>query len=272
MRAATLLILSSILLVGALPYTPSRPTSPDHSNALFDLGVQVGIAERDALDGKSPELLRRRLQFIRQLVHEIGDPHLTTMFDDTIEQLDTSHNSRVVYETLLLFRQQISWQLRHSDAASSAPFLDLVLEDPVKGVTGSPRSASWEGVWETNWGTMTIVEHEDGTLTGNYGPSQHSIEGRFDPDNPTVYAGIWTHTGSTSTGRFRFEMTSENTFQGAWTSGNSPPSEVGVNWTGTRRDFRETVPDEGDDFGPEAIPDDGEIPDEPDERTSCPSE
>ena len=92
---------------------------------------------------------------------------------------------------------------------------------------------SWAGVWQTNWGVMKLA-FDDETFSGNYGPSAHSVSGRFDPTSPCVLRGIWQHTGSTSTGRFTFRITAPKTFKGNWSSGDADPDVAGSPWKGTQ--------------------------------------
>jgi hypothetical protein len=92
---------------------------------------------------------------------------------------------------------------------------------------------SWAGVWQTNWGVMKL-RFDDGSFSGNYGPSQHAVSGRFDSKSPCVLRGIWRHTKSTATGRFTFRITAPKTFKGNWSSGDADPDVAGSSWTGTR--------------------------------------
>ena len=92
---------------------------------------------------------------------------------------------------------------------------------------------SWAGEWKTNWGVMKL-RFDDETFSGNYGPSAHSVSGRFDPKSPCVLRGIWQHTNSDSTGRFTFRITAPKTFKGNWSSGNADPDVTGSPWTGSR--------------------------------------
>ncbi|HIL25497.1 MAG TPA: hypothetical protein EYG19_08875 [Verrucomicrobia bacterium] len=78
------------------------------------------------------------------------------------------------------------------------------------------------------------LRFDDGSFSGNYGPSQHAVSGRFDPKFPCVLRGIWRHTKSTATGRFTFRITAPKTFKGNWSSGEADPDVAGSSWTGTR--------------------------------------
>ena len=92
---------------------------------------------------------------------------------------------------------------------------------------------SWAGEWKINWGVMKL-HFDDETFSGNYGPSQHAVSGRFDAKPPSVLRGCWQHTNSQSTGRFTFRITGPKTFKGNWSSGNADPDIAGSPWTGTR--------------------------------------
>jgi len=78
------------------------------------------------------------------------------------------------------------------------------------------------------------LHFDDETFSGNYGPSQHAVSGRFDAKPPSVLRGCWQHTNSQSTGRFTFRITGPKTFKGNWRSGNADPDIAGRPWTGTR--------------------------------------
>ena len=104
--------------------------------------------------------------------------------------------------------------------------------------------STWEGIWETNWGEMTLVfDRETELFHGTYGPSQHNVSGRFDPDHPTVLRGRWHHFGTASTGGFRFEMTHPGRFEGGW-SWRVPLVGDGSGWNGTRK-ARDPSEDDG---------------------------
>ena len=92
---------------------------------------------------------------------------------------------------------------------------------------------SWAGEWQTNYGVMKL-HFDDEAFSGNYGPSAHSVSGRFDAKSPCVLRGRWQHTNSQATGRFTFRLTGPRTFTGNWSSGNADPDVAGSPWSGTR--------------------------------------
>lgn len=97
-------------------------------------------------------------------------------------------------------------------------------------------NASWLGEWDTNWGKLKLRQNvtEPGNISGVYGPEQHTINGRLDPQDPQILSGVWQHTGSSWSGRFRFVMRQPGQFSGAWTWNNDAPSRVEPNWTGVK--------------------------------------
>ena len=100
---------------------------------------------------------------------------------------------------------------------------------------------SWAGVWQTNWGVMKLTFNDE-SFSGNYGPSNHAVRGRFDPKTPCVLRGVWQHTGTQSAGgRFTFHLTGPKTFKGNWSSGNADPDVSGSPWTATRPAAREVA-------------------------------
>ena len=95
------------------------------------------------------------------------------------------------------------------------------------GGAGAPPvvdQSSWEGVWETSWGEMRLV-FDDGQFHGTYGSSQHALSGVFDPAQPGVLTGKWSHFGSTSSGGIKFKMEKRDAFGGGW-SWETPPWRV----------------------------------------------
>jgi hypothetical protein len=102
-------------------------------------------------------------------------------------------------------------------------------------VPATCSASDWVGTWDTTWNEMTLEMQSDGSLSGVYNTPRHRIGGTLSPDDPCVLVGRWQHRNSSRTGRIRFQLVSNDEFEGTWTYGDDDPATGGSGWTGTKR-------------------------------------
>lgn len=227
-------VLTLILLTGTLAHadrvllpevseTESAPAPRDPAIAVFEIGVWIGQVEQGTRLGTKPKTLVAQLIRIREQLEDTGSLVSPKEIDALIEAMGSAKESRDLHDRIVAFRKTIAARV----AGKDEPVMEEVPFDCDQG--------SWEGVWTTTWGDMTLVFEKDGRFHGTYGSSQHAVSGEFDPENPKVLRGQWDHFGSTAAaGGIRFEMKAPNRFEGGWSS-EIPVDGAGSGWSGTRR-------------------------------------
>jgi hypothetical protein len=95
----------------------------------------------------------------------------------------------------------------------------------------SATATSFSGKWKTNYGTMTLRQDANGSVTGQYdnGGTIGDINGTVSDNTLT---GTWTENGAD--GNLKFVISANGgSFKGSWnrTSGKGEPGGV---WNGTK--------------------------------------
>jgi hypothetical protein len=122
------------------------------------------------------------------------------------------------------------------------------------GSSDSPRSAGgWPpaayrspidatGTWDTSWGAMTLVQDEDGRVTGTYEGGNSTIDA---VNEGNVIRGYWTEPTSTRNcgttrngtpywGRVTFVLVGPSRWSGRYTYCDATPGSADASWDGSR--------------------------------------
>ena len=104
--------------------------------------------------------------------------------------------------------------------------------DDDSGVTDPGGDDSTEynnvaGVWDTDFGTMTLNQNEAGDVTGTYEYMSGEIQGNL---TGITLNGTWTETNDEGTFIFEFNQ-KFTTFEGVWGYDDETPT---TEWNGTR--------------------------------------
>ncbi len=95
------------------------------------------------------------------------------------------------------------------------------------GTTTAQGPCSWAGVWNTNWGVMTLSQNGN-QVTGTYTHFEGKLSGMV---TGNVLSGRWDNVQNT-TGKFQFTMAADcNSFSGFYGYNEGTP---GYPWNGTR--------------------------------------
>lgn len=98
------------------------------------------------------------------------------------------------------------------------------------------------GTWDTDWGSMTLRQDDDGRITGTYENGDSTIDAVNDEN---VIRGYWAEPSSTRNcgttrngtpywGRVTFVLTSRNAWVGKYTYCDGTPGTSDANWDGRR--------------------------------------
>ena len=144
-------------------------------------------------------------------------------------ELEATDDSREINASVIAFRKRLEEKIRK---AYPKPTPEL---DPVSEIkTVKCESADWAGEWSSSFGTMKLQLAGEGCVVGWYGTETKTLEGTIDPNDSGVYRGRWRHMNSDATRVFEFRWVAKGEFRDAWTAGSSKPSDVAVNWSGTK--------------------------------------
>ncbi len=95
------------------------------------------------------------------------------------------------------------------------------------GCKGEEKYSDVSGVWDTEWGKMTLTQSQSGEVAGTYEHMKGRLKGTL---KDTVLAGDWKQINTEGTFVFHFDRKFTE-FEGKWGYNDEVPSR---DWDGTR--------------------------------------
>jgi hypothetical protein len=200
------------------------------AHALWALGVQIGFAELGSNRNVETSLLQESLSIAVDLANMLDC--LPRSLVDRIAEL--SRKMRSASSSSTLYSEILALRMDMADVVNSSCLCDGGRDIDPPPVTWKCSPSDWEGIWSTNYNTMSLTLMKDGRLSGYYNTAKHRLSGRPIAGNPCILVGRWDHATGSSWGRFRFELTENGKFKGKWTYGDKTPLDGGSNWTGKK--------------------------------------
>ncbi|MEO0961939.1 MAG: hypothetical protein AAFY01_05885 [Pseudomonadota bacterium] len=146
---------------------------------------------------------------------------------ETVEQAEVSNDPK----SRLLFRAPAEGLYTAAVYAGAAEGGALLAATPLRVTEPEPhRCEGWTGVWQTEFGRLVTVQHDDETVTGSYGRVPDVQPGfLFGRTRNTQLRGVWV--SEISSGGARLTLEGDGVFRGSW--GLSPDQITnGGRWSG----------------------------------------